>query len=74
MKIIDETIKNPKTGQFSRKNISAFLSLGSAVGYSFLPLVVPTFVPHTDIVWAFLIFSASMLGVSTFEKINLPKN
>jgi len=73
VKIIDETIKNPKTGQFSRKNISAFISLSAAVSYSFLPLFRPQFVPHSDIVWAFLIFSASLLGVSTFEKINLPK-
>lgn len=74
MKIIDETIKNPKTNQYSRKNISAFIGLMSAVGYSFLPLIIPSFNPHSDIVWAFLLFTASLLGVSTYEKINLPKN
>ena len=70
MKLIDETIKNPRTGQWSRKNVTAFISIGYAIWYTATGMLLDKTV-HEFVVIGFLALAGSMLGVSSWEKKNL---
>lgn len=72
MKLIDETIKNPKTGQYSRKNLTAILSFVFAMAYSAVGMLLDKQV-HEFVVWGFLSLTGALLGVSSWEKKNLPE-
>lgn len=70
MKIIDETIKNPRTGQWSRKNLTAFASILFSMWYCGYGMLYDKTV-HEFVVFFFLSLAGSMLGISTWEKKNL---
>lgn len=67
MKIINETLKNPKTGQWSRKNLTSFTSFVFAMFYAGYGLLFGGEV-HDFVVFGFLSLSGGMLGVSSWEK------
>lgn len=73
MKLIDETLKNPKTGQWSRKNITSFVSFIFAMVYSLTGSYWADGQVHEFIVVSFLGLSGGMLGVSSWEKFNINK-
>lgn len=73
MKIIDDTLKNPRTGEWSRKNLTSFVSLIFAIAYvSYCTVYDKTL--HEFVVLNFLALAGGMLGVSSWEKLNLKKN
>lgn len=69
-RLIEETLKNPKTGQWSRKNLTSFFAFAFACTYSLLGLILGKEV-HDFVVIGFLSLTASLLGISTWEKKNL---
>jgi hypothetical protein len=69
-KLILETLKNPKTGEWSRKNLTSFASFSFACIYSLIGLIFEKDV-HDFVVIGFLSLTASLLGISTWEKKNL---
>lgn len=69
-KIIEETLKNPKTGEWSRKNLTSFSSFAFACTYSLIGLILEKEV-HDFVVIGFLSLTASLLGISSWEKKNL---
>ncbi len=69
-KLIDETLKNPKTGEWSRKNLTSFASFTFACVYSLIGLIFAKDV-HDFVVIGFLSLTATLLGVSSWEKKNL---
>lgn len=73
MKLINDTLKNPKTGQWSRKNITAAASFISLVGYVF---GMPFFghEVHDFVAATFATLTGSLLGISSWEKLNLKQN
>ena len=71
-KIINETLKNPKTGQWSRKNIAGSVAFGYAMFYCTFGLIKDKQIQEF-VVMAFLTFSATCLGISSWEKKNLEK-
>lgn len=75
MKIISQTLKNPKTGQWSRKNLTSFVSFLFAMLYSLLGMIMDKTV-HEFVVIGFLTLAGGMLGVSSWEKKNIqqPQN
>lgn len=73
MKIIDHTLKNPRTGEWSRKNLTSFISLVFAMVYSMIGLIYDKTV-HEFVVVGFLMLAGGMLGVSSWEKKNLRKD
>lgn len=70
MKLWNETVKNPKTGQYSRKNVTALTSLLFAMIYSTYGMVYDKTV-HEFVVIGFLSLTGGMLGASSWEKKNL---
>jgi hypothetical protein len=73
MKIIDETLKNPKTGEWSRKNITSMASFVSAIVYAFVGLFFNYEVKEFIFI-GFLSLTGSLLGISSWEKLNLKQN
>lgn len=69
-KLIDETLKNPKNGQWSRKNLTSFLAFVFAMFYAGYGLVFEKEI-HDFVVIGFLSLTASLLGISSWEKKNL---
>lgn len=72
MKLIDHTLKNPRTGEWSRKNCTAAFSVLFAAAYSGIGMLLDKTV-HEFVVWGFLTLAGSMLGVSSWEKLNIKK-
>jgi hypothetical protein len=72
MKIVRDTLKNPKTGEWSRKNLTSFTSLMFAMAYSAYGMAFDKEV-HEFVVIGFLSLAGGMLGVSSWEKLNLKK-
>jgi len=72
-KLILETLKNPKTGQWSRKNIAGSMAFAYAVYYCTYGLWEDKQIQEF-VVMAFLTFSATCLGISSWEKKNIEKN
>jgi len=70
--IVDHCLKNPKTGQYSRKNVAGSLSFFTAVIYCGYGTMHDKPVQEFVIV-AFLTFSAACLGISSWEKANVIK-
>jgi hypothetical protein len=71
-KVINETLKNPRNGEYSRKNITGFSCFAVSVIYCMYALV------HDKAIQEFVIaifMSASMacLGISSWEKVNISK-
>lgn len=66
-------LKNPKTGRFSRKNITVFVCLVYAILYSTYGMIFDKTV-HEFVVWGFLTLAGGLLGVSSWEKKNLNNN
>lgn len=71
MSFIGDTIKNPKTGNYSRKNTIAFASFIFAMAYSGIGMLCDKTV-HEFVVIGFLSLTGTLLGVSSWEKKNLP--
>lgn len=72
MKIVRDTLKNPRTGEWSRKNLTSFFSLLYAMAYPAYGMVFDKTV-HEFVVIGFLGLAGGMLGVSSWEKLNLKK-
>jgi hypothetical protein len=72
MSLIRDTLKNPKTGQWSRKNLTSVTSLFYAMAYPAYGMIFDKTV-HEFVVIGFLTLAGGMLGVSSWEKKNLSK-
>lgn len=72
-KIIRDTLMNPKTGQWSRKNLACVTSLFYAMWYAGYGLVIGKDVQEF-VIWGFLGLSGGLLGLSSWEKKNLNVN
>lgn len=71
-KIVDECIKNPKTGQYSRKNVAGTVAFAIATSYCTYD-IVHNKVLHEFVIAAYLTFAAACLGISSWEKANVIK-
>ena len=69
-KLIKDTLMNPVTGQWSRKNLTCFLSFMWAIFYSGYGLFFGKDVEEFVVI-GFLSLSAGLLGISSWEKKNL---
>jgi hypothetical protein len=70
--IINHTLKNPKTGHWSRKNLTGFSCIVYAMFYSTYGLFLDR--PIQEFVVAIFVGAGlTCLGISSWEKINLPK-
>ena len=72
MGIIKDTLKNPGTNQWSRKNLTAVTSLFYAMWYAAHGLIFCGEVLEF-VVFGFLGLAGGMLGVSSWEKFNINK-
>ena len=72
-KIINETLKNPHTGQWSRKNLTGFSSFAYTVYYVTYGQMHEKAVQEFVVI-AFLSLAATCLGISSWEKLNLKKD
>lgn len=70
MKLIHDTLKNPQTGMWSRKNITCFVSFMWAIIYSGYGLYSEKDIQEFVVI-GFLSLSAGLLGLSSWEKKNL---
>lgn len=70
--LINHTLKNPKTGEWSRKNITGFLCMVYAMSYCTHGLIIGCVVQEA-IVGIFVGASLTCLGISSWEKLNLKK-
>lgn len=71
MSIIRDTLKNPRTGEWSRKNITSATSFIFAMVYSLVGSFWADKQVHEFIIIGFLSLTASLLGLSSWEKKNL---
>jgi len=69
-KLIKDTLMNPNTGQWSRKNITCFVSFMWAIIYSGYGLYSEKDIQEFVVI-GFLSLSAGLLGISSWEKKNL---
>lgn len=67
MKIIEDTLKNPKTGNWSRKSLTAFTSFILAIVYEF---ILPFWGMNTkEYVFITLVtLTATVLGLTVWDK------
>lgn len=67
MKIIDDTLKNPDTGRWSRKSLTAFTSFAFALAYE---VVLPFFeLPTKEYVFITLLtLTGATLGLTVWDK------
>ena len=72
-KLIRDTLMNPQNGEWSRKNLTAFTSLVYVMWYAGYGLMYDKAV-HEFIVLFFASLTGGMLGLSSWEKKNLPNN
>jgi hypothetical protein len=70
--IINHTLKNPKTGQWSRKNITGCLCVTYAMFYSTYGLFLDRQIQEV-VVTSFLGAGLICLGISSWEKLSLSK-
>lgn len=68
--IIDHTLKNPGTGQWSRKNLTGFFSFAYAVYYATYGQVMDKPIQEFVVV-SFLSVAVACLGISSWEKANV---
>lgn len=73
IEIVEQTLKNPKTGQWSRKNITSAASFIFSVIYSLTGSFWADKKVHEFIVLSFIGLTASLLGISSWEKANIIK-
>ena len=66
-KIVRETLMNPKTNQWSRKNIAAFVSLVFAFTYAYIGMICDKEV-HEFVFLGALGLTGYNLGLSSWEK------
>lgn len=71
-KLTNDTLKNPATGQWSRKNLTGFLSFVYLVFYCTHGLVREKEV-HEFVVITFASIAVACLGISSWEKANIIK-
>lgn len=71
-KLSNDTLKNPATGQWSRKNLTGFLSFVYLVFYCTHGLVREKEV-HEFVVITFASIAVACLGISSWEKANIIK-
>lgn len=71
-KLINDTLKNPRTGEYSRKNITGFLAFIVAVVYCMYALVHDKVIQEF-VVALFLGTAMTCLGLSSWEKVNVTK-
>ena len=70
--IINDTLKNPKTQQWSRKNLTGFMSMVFAMSYCAYCTRYDK--PIQEFVVAIFVSAAlTCLGISSWEKANLTK-
>lgn len=69
-KLIKDTLMNPATNQWSRKNITCFVSFMYAILYSGYGLYSGKDIEEFVVI-GFLSLSAGLLGISSWEKKNL---
>jgi hypothetical protein len=68
--IINHTLKNPKTGKWSRKNLTGFLSFGYSMFYCSSGMITEK--PVQEFVVAFYLGTAlTCFRISAWEKINI---
>lgn len=72
-KLIRETLMNPRTGEWSRKNLTALTCLIFSMVYSLTGSIWSDGTVHEFVVIAFLGTSTGMLGMSVWEKKNLTR-
>ena len=72
-KLIRDTLMNPRTGEWSRKNLTAATSFLFSMGYSLVGSFWADKQVHEFVLLGFLGLSGGMLGISTWEKKNLPR-
>ncbi len=65
--IVTDTLKNPMTGRWSRKNLTGFMSFGFAMFYSTYGMILNKQVQEF-VVMSFLTVTATCLGISSWEK------
>lgn len=71
--VIDHTLKNPKTGMWSRKNLAGFFAFAFTIFYCGYGMVNEKQVQEF-VVLSFLGFAATCLGLSSWEKSHIPKS
>jgi hypothetical protein len=70
--IINDTLKNPKTQQWSRKNITGFICMVCAIYYCLYGLIYDKTIQEF-VVAIFVGASLTCLGISSWEKANINK-
>lgn len=71
-KIVNECIKNPKTGQYSRKNVAGTFAFAFITAYCAYDIIIHKTI-HEFVVAAYIAFAAACLGISSWEKANIIK-
>jgi hypothetical protein len=72
-KLINDTLKNPKTGEWSRKNLTGFACMLFSFAYVIYTTVADKEV-HEFVVAIFVGAALTCLGISSWEKVYVPKN
>lgn len=68
--IVNDTLKNPKTQQWSRKNLTGFISMIFAMGYCAYGVAFDKPI-HEFVVAIFVGAALTCLGISSWEKANI---
>lgn len=71
-KLVNDTLKNPATGAWSRKNVTGFSSFAYTIYYCTTGQWYDKSV-HEFVVLGFLGVAVSCLGISSWEKVNIKK-
>jgi hypothetical protein len=69
--IVNQTLKNPKSGLWSRKNLTGISCIGYAMGYSTYGLIASK-TTQEFVVAIFVGAGLTCLGISSWEKKHVP--
>jgi hypothetical protein len=70
MTLINETLKNPQSGRWSRKNLAGFACMAYAMGYCTYGIYHDKTIQEF-VVAIFVGASLTCLGISSWEKVNV---
>lgn len=71
-RLVHDTLKNPKTGNWSRKNVTGFIAFTYTIVYCSYGQIYDKTI-HEFVVLGFLGAAISCLGISSWEKVNIKK-
>lgn len=58
--------------KWSFKRVTSLYILNIAILYVFLPIFIPSFTVLEFVFWGFITYSASMVGITAYQKLKTP--